>query len=143
MNPKDKNGNVLNIGDRVVYMKGTLDEDSGVITEFHDAFGDGVQRVYSCWSDNNGCATHCDPENVELIESSVTTAFTPEDEAMLQKLLAKKQQALHVKAQAEEDFNDLVMEIRSQIPRHKVSDYLAENIDKICATLQAYKQHCV
>ena len=30
MNPKDKNGNVLNVGDRVVYMKGTRDEDFGV-----------------------------------------------------------------------------------------------------------------
>lgn len=42
MNPKDKNGNVLNIGDRVVYMKGTPDEDYGVITKFGDPFNKGV-----------------------------------------------------------------------------------------------------
>lgn len=143
MNPRDKNGNVLNIGDRVVYMKGTPDEDFGIITKFDNTYGDG-DRVYSHWSSTDGCESQCGPENVELIEPSVTSnTFTPEDEALLQKLLAKKQQALHVKMQAEEDFDNLVMEIREYVKVNKTSEYLAENTDKICDTLQAYKQHCM
>lgn len=145
MNPKDKNGNVLNVGDHVVYMKGTPDEDFGVITKFDDTFCNGTQRVYSFWSDPDcKLETHTDPDNIELVESPVTSdTFTSEDEAMLQKLLAKKEKASKLRDDTEKSLCELVDEMYEVSKGCTLHLFVIENIDGICATLQAYKQHCV
>ncbi len=138
MNPKDKNGNVLNIGDRVVYMKGTFDEDFGVITSMC-----GISyELWVEWSD--GSELHIDPDEVELVKPSITTkTFTPEDEAMLQKLIAKKEQANKLRDDAEKSLGDLVDGLYEVSQECRVHLFVIENIDVICATLQSYKQHCM
>jgi len=138
MNPKDKNGNVLNIGDSVVYMKGTPDEDFGVIASMCDK----RHELWVEWSDSS--VLYIKPGQVELIESSVTAdTFTPEDEALLQKLLAKKEQANKLREDADNSLADLVNEMYEVSKECTLHLFVIENIDEICATLQAYKQHCM
>lgn len=143
MNPKDKNGNVLNVGDRVVYMKGTPDEDFGVVKSFEQSpYSD---EVWVMWS--GGSELYIAPEQAELVESSITSVttdtFTAEDEALLQKLLLKKEQASKLRNDSEKSLGDLVDQMYDASRSYTLRMFVTKNIDEIWATLQAYKQHCM
>lgn len=143
MNPKDKNGNVLNVGDRVVYMKGTPYEDFGVVKSFEQSsYSD---EVWVMWS--GGSELYIAPEQVELVESSITSVttdtFTAEDEALLQKLLLKKEQASKLRNDSEKSLSDLVDQMYDASGSYTLRMFVTKNIDEIRATLQAYKQHCM
>lgn len=141
-NPTDKNGNTLNIGDRIVYMKGTPKEDYGVITKFDVPSYGGTMRVYSHWSgDENHPESYCDAHDVELIESPVSSDnFTKEDEAMLQMLIAKKEKADKLRDAAEESFQRIIDELYETSTDFVLTDFVMNNIDEICNVLQNYKR---
>lgn len=132
-NPTDKNGNAINIGDRVVYMKGTI----GVVTSFATVYG--KICPYVKWSD--GSVLRCDPKDIKVEVSAVTTdTFTKEDKAMLQLLLAKKEKADKLRDAAEEAFQRVINELYETSTDCVLADFVMNNIDEICNVLQNYKR---
>lgn len=98
--------------------------------------------MYSRWSDNEyHLEKHCDANNVELIESTVTTdTFTKEDEAVLAALLAKKEKADKLRDAAEESFQRIINELYETSTDCVLADFVMNNIDEICNVLQNYKR---
>lgn len=133
-NPTDKNGNIINIGDRVVYRKGTPDEDNGVVTNISDI----CDELWVEWSD--GSKLYIEPEEVEVVSAIPTDTFTKQEEALLQVLLAKKEKADNLRYAAEEAFQRIINELYETSTDCVLADFVINNIDEICNVLQNYKR---
>jgi Na+/phosphate symporter len=137
-NMKDKFGNALKVGDRVVYCKGTEDRGFGTVIERFANYGE----VWVKWDSNNS-NLHCESETVELIKELTKTSseFTPEDESLLQQLLAKKEKYSTDKEKAERKYLTIVNSMYTSARAGDLHLYIEENIDQICDTLQTYKKY--
>lgn len=131
---KDKNGNEIKVGDVVRH--------TGVTGEVCEVGP--CHYICSSWSDGywpmTGGNVSC---YVEIVKSTEQETFTEQDEKLLQLLTNKKAQALKEKMTAEEDYDDLRKALYENADCINLKEYLAENIDKICDTLQNYKKHCI
>lgn len=135
---KDKFGNALKLGDRVVYRKGTEAQDFGTVVESEGAFGD-VWAIF----DSDGDTYFSCSEDIELIKEITETSseFTPEDETLLQQLLAKKQKYSTDKEKANVRYSSLINQLYDVSSVTRLSSYIKQNIDQICDTLQTYKKY--
>ena len=135
---KDKFGNALKLGDRVVYRKGTEAQDFGTVVESEGAFGD-VWAIF----DSDGDTYFSCSETIELIKeiTEISSEFTPEDETLLQQLLSKKQKYSTDKEKAGGKYFNLVSSMYTSARAGDLHVYIKGNIDQICDTLQTYKKY--
>lgn len=135
---KDKFGNALKLGDRVVYRKGTEAQDFGTVVERIANYGEILVK----WDSNNP-NLYCESKYIELIKEITETSseFTPEDETLLQQLLAKKQKYSTDKEKAGGKYFNLVSSMYTSARAVDLHVYIKGNIDQICDTLQTYKKY--
>lgn len=137
---KDKHGNALKVGDRVVYRKGTEDQDFGTVVERISNYGE----IWVKW-DSNNTNLHCESKDIELIKETTETSseFTPEDETLLQQLLAKKQKYStdKDKEKAAVRYSGMVAFMNALALEGRLDWYIKQNIDNICNILQTYKKY--
>lgn len=135
---KDKHGNALKVGDRVVYHKGTEDQYFGTVVECIANYGDILVK----WDSDNS-NLYCDSKYIELIKEITETSseFTPEDETLLQQLLAKKQKYSTDKEKAAVRYSGMLAFMSALALEGRLDWYIKQNIDQICDTLQTYKKY--
>ena len=135
---KDKHGNALKVGDRVVYRKCTEDQDFGTVVERIANYGEILVK----WDSNNS-NLYCESKDIELIKEITETSseFTPEDETLLQQLLSKKQKYSTDKEKAAVRYSGMVAFMSALALEGKLDWYIKQNIDNICNILQTYKKY--
>ena len=135
---KDKHGNALKVGDRVVYRKGTNFQAFGTVVERTDNYG----GILVKWDGNNS-NLYCESKYIELIKEITETSseFTPEDETLLQQLLSKKQKYSTDKEKAAVRYSGMVAFMSALALEGKLDWYIKQNIDNICNILQTYKKY--
>ena len=135
---KDKHGNALKVGDRVVYRKCTEDQDFGTVVERIANYGE----IRVKW-DSNNLNLYCESKDVELIKEITETSseFTPEDETLLQQLLSKKQKYSTDKEKAAAMYSGMLAFMSALALEGRLDWYIKQNIDNICNILQTYKKY--